>query len=157
MQGIALEWQVVGPTDPLVSVGVTIELGAVEKFSGFSSVKYTFYNTRPPKFPIPIGSNVQKKLQIRALRETIGVYAGVGLIGVSSAINSLNRLAGQPALPRHKYGGWSFREIFVQALIEPRHDGFRHVSDVAILLRDTFPIDTPQTGPLSLRKLLEPS
>jgi hypothetical protein len=165
MQGVAQDFPPPVPNDPTppASVGLSIEWGAVEKYSGFSSVRRTYFAWAtapewPAPFPFPIGSNVQKKLQIRALRETIAVYAGVGLIGVSSAINSLNRLAGQPPLPRHPYAGWSFREIFAEALIFPRHDGFRHVSDVAVLLRDTYPGDTaPQTGPLSLRKLLEPS
>jgi hypothetical protein len=67
----------------------------------------------------------------------IKVYVGVGLPDVRTAINGLNKLAGQAQLPPHNYAGWSFREIFRQAGVGARSDGLFHLADLANLIRNT--------------------
>jgi hypothetical protein len=133
------------PEDP----GTYFEYGAVEKFSGFSSIGDVVFGPRHTA-----GGAEFHKVQIRALGELKKVYAGVGLPGVWAAINSLNKLAGQNPLPRHEYARWSFRETFGQA-VSARSDGLFHLSDMGRFLRHTYPPDTAQTGPFSWRNLLQ--
>jgi hypothetical protein len=139
---------------------ITFIVGAVEIYSGYSSinnklviqVQYSSPPSGPPEEPI------YQKLQIRALREIIKVYKGVGLPNVWSVINYVNQLTLQPPLPLYKYAAWSFREIFSLAAVAARSDGSLHLSDLASLIAQTPPLDTAQTGPpFSFRALLEPS
>jgi hypothetical protein len=95
----------------------------------------------------PATTQYSKKLQVRALREVIKVYAGVGLPDVWTAVNGLNKIAGQAPLPPHKFSAWSFREIISQAGMGARSDGLFHLSDVASLIRNTPPFDSSETGP----------
>jgi hypothetical protein len=125
------------------------EYGAVEKFSGFSSVK-SLELPGPPHNP----GLMEQKLRVRALGEMQNVYAGVGLPGVWAAINSLNKLAGRSAIPPSQYARWSFREIFSEAGSNALSNGFFHLSDMAKFLRRTPPTDMAQTGPVSWRSLL---
>jgi hypothetical protein len=133
------------------ATGMIFEWGAVEIFSGFSSIQSNGGGATFTWGPI------FQKLQVRALRELIKVYAGVRLSTVWTVINSLYRIAGQSPLPPHKYSGWSFREIFGQAGIGARSDGLFHLSDMASLIRNTPPLDSSQAGPVSWRNLLEPA
>lgn len=136
-------------------IDTVFEYGAVEKFSGYSSIKTVDGGASWPFSPSLEGSIFQK-LQVRALREMIKVYGGVGLPGVWTAINGLNKIADQAPLPSHKYSAWSFREIFSQAGLGTRTDGLFHLSDMANLIRHTPPYDSLQTDPVSWRNLLEP-
>ena len=147
---------------PQVS-GLVFECAAVEKFSGYSSMRTTSFggpfSSGPFEGPVSasLGASIIQKLQVRALREMIKVYAGVGLPSVWTAINSLKKIAGQAPLPPHKYSSWSFREIIGQAGLGARTDGLFHLSDMAKFIRDTPPYDSFQTGFVSWRNLLEPS
>jgi hypothetical protein len=135
------------PLEPGTST--LFEYGAVEKFSGFSSIKSS-------EWPIHILTPVPtvQKLQVRALREMKTVYAGVGLPGVWAAINSLNRLTGQNPLPPHAYARWSFRQALSVSGSRPESDGAFHLSIFANFIRHTIPLDTAMTGPFSWRNLL---
>lgn len=128
------------------------KVGAVEKFSGFSSFKIKEWNFAFPSSDGPIF----QKLQIRALGEMMKVYVGVGLSDVRAAINALNKLADQPLMPPHKLASWSLREIFAIAGVGAQSDGVLHLSDLANWIRHTPPLDTSQTGPFSMRELLDP-
>jgi len=145
---------ITGEFEPPQLTGMLFEWGAVEKFSGASSISssgFSFGATPNPDGPI------FRKLQVRALREMHKVYANVGLPSVRTAINGLNEIAGQAPLPSHQYTRWSFREIFSQAGVGAQSDGLFHLSDMANLIRQTQPIDSSQTGPVSWRNLLEPA
>jgi hypothetical protein len=135
--------------------GYTFIVGAVEVYSGYSSINELTFQ------PFPLSGTeeaVYQKLQVRALREMIRAYMDVSLSTVWSVINNLYQLTGQPLLPLHKYAAWSFQEIFNQAGIAARTDGLLHLSDLAALITQTSPLDTAQTGAsLSFRNLLEPS
>jgi hypothetical protein len=133
------------PEDP----GTYFEYGAVEKFSGFSSISDVVFGPTHRA-----GGPEFRKVQIRARGEMKTVYAGVGPPGVWGAINSLNKLADQNPLPQHEYARWSFREIFGQA-VGARSDGHFYLSDMGKFLRHTYPPDTAQTGPFSWRNLLQ--
>jgi|SRR5271165_44905 len=130
---------------------INIIWGAVEKFSGFSSINW--YSVKVADTFVDY-DNMLKKIQIRVLGDAMKVYAGVGLLKVWTAINSLKSLSGQTPLSPPKYARWSFRDIFDTVGIGSRSDGFFHLSDVARLLRDTPPFDTLRTGPFSWRNLL---
>jgi hypothetical protein len=137
--------------------GATFIVGAVEIYSGCSSVNDSLEiqfgsNPFPPEYPI------YQKLQVRALREMIKVYNGVGLFAAWNAINSLNQVAAQNPLPLSKYAEWSFQEILDQTGVPARSDGYFHLSDLANFIQNTPPFDTPQTGPpFSWQNLLDPS
>jgi hypothetical protein len=125
--------------------------GAVEKYSGFSSMKWPGIKVAGALINYQAVFN---KLQVRVLREAMNVYAGVGLPNIWAAINNLYRFAGQPPLRPDRYSRWSFREVFGTGGVGPRVDGLLHLSDMAKFLRHTPPIDTPQTGSFSWRNLL---
>jgi hypothetical protein len=135
--------------------GCTFLFGAVEVYSGYSSINDG--NIQP--FPLSgTEEAIYQKLQVRALGEMITVYKSVGLPNVWSVINDLYQLTQQPLLPLHKYAAWSFQEIFFQASLASQGDGLLHLSDLATLLSQTSPLDTAQTGPsLSFQNLLEPN
>jgi hypothetical protein len=150
VRGIIGDFTGLGKTSQPSLVGKTVIWGAVEQFSGFSSIKLARV------VDVLNYEEMFKKIQIRVLRDAMKVYAGVGLLKVSTAINSLRKLTGQEPLPPHKYARWSFREIFAAAGTGPRSDGYFHLSDMARLLRANPPLDTSQTGPYSWRDLLGP-
>jgi hypothetical protein len=138
------------PTDAGAVIWI---VGAVEIYSGYSSI-----NNIQDTSSAGTEEATYQKLQVRALRELIRVYKGVGLPNVWSVINTLNQLTQQTLLPLHKYAGWSFQEIFSLAGVAARGDGLLHLSDLATLIAQTSPLDTTQTGPsFSFRGLLEPS
>jgi hypothetical protein len=123
--------------------GVSIEYGAVEKFSGFSSMadyKITFQEIEGMN-----ETDAYNKFQIRLLKKVKDVYIGVGLLDVWNMINDLRGMVGDSPLPRPNFADWSFRkEIISTAQIRPRQDGFFHVSDIAKFIKRTTPNDTPQ-------------
>jgi hypothetical protein len=131
-------------------VKITPIWGAVEKFSGASSMRWSAIRIAGA---IDYES-VFKKLQVRARREAMNVYAAVGLPKVWNAINNLYGIAGQPLIPQNQYARWSFREIFRQAGVGARGDQNFHLSDMASLIRHNPPLDTAPTGPYSWRNLL---
>ncbi len=146
---------------------INVIAGAVEPFSGFSSIKdWEIKVGSAPGLP-PYSDSFDpggfqsacestfKKIQVRVLREAMNVYSGVSLLKVWTAINSLKSLAGAAPLPRHKYARWSFREIFSAAGMGARSDGLFHLSDMAGLIWNTSPLDSQESSH-SWRNLLEP-
>ena len=146
---------------------INVIAGAVEPFSGFSSIKDweikvgsapglpPYSNSFDPGGFQSACESTFKKIQVRVLREAMNVYSGVSLLKVWTAINSLKSLAGAAPLPRHKYARWSFREIFSAAGMGARSDGLFHLSDMAGLIWNTSPLDSQESSH-SWRNLLEP-
>jgi hypothetical protein len=143
-----------------------IEFGAVERFSGQSSVGIYQLDT-PPFDDESTDPRPYNKFQIRLLRRWKRVYIAAGLPTVWTIINSLKQLVGDPLLPRPNLSDWSIREI--AAIITALPPGVPtpglpiSVVAVARILQNTLPSDTPAppSGPLggnyiSLRSLLEP-
>jgi hypothetical protein len=142
------------PTIP-TATGANIEFGAVEKYSGYSSManyQIVFHE---------IGSawtdnSMFNKFQIRLLKRAIDVYIGVGLPQIWNVINSLNALVGAPPAPPHPLSRWSFREIFyVSALpADPTTNKLSFYS-LSHFIYNTQPLDTDQTTTFwSFRELL---
>jgi hypothetical protein len=146
-------------------VGAEIEYGAVEKFSGYSSVG--MYQLPFPQLNLQSNdSNPYQKFLIRLLRRWKEVYIGVGLPTIWNMINSITRLVGDPPLSRPNFSDWSMRQVAAIAAGQaPLPVNPTPVSLVAVarFLQNTLPSDTPPppSGPsfanyTSLRSLLEP-
>ena len=142
------------PTIP-TATSANIEFGAVEKYSGYSSMgnyQITFHDigsawTDPSMF---------NKFQIRLLKRAIDVYIGVGLPQICNVINSLNTLVGTPPLLPHPFSRWSFREIFKVSSFQPNPATNKlSLYSLSRFIYNTQPLDTDQTTPFwSFRELL---
>ena len=153
MPGVtALAWSGGGIYTP-VPTGLSIEYGAVETFSGYSSIgNYTIdFGT----YPASSDPTLFQKFQVRLLKKAKDVYAGIGLTQVWKVIKQLKILVGDPVSPTPCFGDWSFRELFQVSGISSRSDGLLHATDVAMLLINTPPDDTATNAP-SFRNLLSP-
>ena len=128
----------------IVPVAAMIEYGAVEKFSGYSSVGNNYQINL-----VGIGSYADPstfyKFQIRLLKRTKDVYIGVGLGNVRQVVNNLNALVGDPPLSGQNFGDWSFRELLGLSNLAPTSSGYslRALSEFII---GTQPLDTPYTS-----------
>jgi hypothetical protein len=137
--------------------GVNIEYGAVETFSGTSSMgdyKITFQDIEA--MPASAAFN---KFQIRLDKRAKDVYVAVGLLDVWRIINRLKAILGDAPLLRPNFADWTVRKDILNegALprrIPPRQDGFFHLSDVFRFLKNTVPQDTPPSPVNSFRNLL---
>jgi hypothetical protein len=141
------------PPDPILHLppagfitGANLEFGAVEKYSGCSSMG----NYQISFQDIPMNStdpSPYNKFQIRLLKRAIDVYVGVGLLKVWKVINSLNALVGAPPMPMARYARWSFREI-AAILMAPAPPPTVPISllNLARILINTPPSDTPAAG-----------
>ena len=92
------------------------------------------------------------------LKRAIDVYIGVGLPQVWNVINGLNALVGAPPVPRHRFAGWSFREILQVSDFQPdpTTSAFSLFA-LAGFIKHTHPLDTDQTAPItSFQELLSP-
>jgi hypothetical protein len=149
------------PPPPLIeppiptATGANLEFGAVEKYSGYSSMgdyQISFQDI-PSNSPDPAPFN---KFQIRLLKRAIDVYIGVGLLQLWNAINNLNALVGAPPAPRHPLNGWSFHKILQMSEIRPDPVTQRlSLYGLAGFLKHTQPLDTDQTAPMtSFQELL---
>jgi hypothetical protein len=108
---------------PPVPVAAMIEYGAVERYSGCSSVgdNYTIaINSTVDNFDPAIFS----KLQVRVLKHTKDVYILAGLLDVWQVINHLNSIVGDPLLPGPSFGDWSIREVAQVSHFDPNGSGF---------------------------------
>jgi hypothetical protein len=146
-----------GGTEPPIpeATGANVEFGAVEKYSGYSSIgnyEISFQdiaNNSTDDAPY-------HKFQIRLLKRAIDVYIGVGLLQVCNVINGLNVLAGAPPMRRQYFSGWSFREILRVALVhaDPATNKYSLYS-LAGFIKHTHPLDTDQAAPTtSFQELL---
>jgi hypothetical protein len=132
---------------PQQKVGLSIEYGAVEKFSGYSSMgMYTILATfnQDGGFKFPANIPYFLKFQIRLLRRFKDVYVGCGLLHVWNFINNLKKLVGDTPLPGPSLADWSFRRDLGK--IAPRR------GDGSFSLRDfqNFILSTPPAEPQRL-------
>ena len=97
--------------------GVNIEYGAVELFSGCSSMG--LYKITTEEIKAMDGDAVFNKFQLRLLKRAKEVYIGVGLLNVWKIINDLKRIVGDAPLPRPNFADWSVRNILSTARIAP--------------------------------------
>jgi len=140
-------------------IGVTLEYGYVEKFSGYSSVGlYTILPSQPEllsdpplQFGATLGTYKAKldydgKFTVRLLRRKKTVYVGTGLLHLAGAINNLNSLTGVPlSFPSPSLADWSFRRDIVGNVAVFQLDGSTHLRDVMNFLQNTPPADIPQS------------
>jgi hypothetical protein len=131
--------------------GVNIEYGAVESFSGYSSIA---------NYALIFGTDFPEdstdwapfnKFQIRVLNRAKQVYTGVGLLSVWNTINKLKALVGDPLVPQPNFADWSFRNDIAPVVGAPTR-----LRSVADLINNTPPADVPQNLfiPNSFRTLL---
>ena len=137
--------------NPNLVIGGLMEYGAVEKFSGFSSIgsTYTINLTGNPTDSDPALYN---KLQLRLLKRTQDVFAAVGLVKVWQTINELNALIGQAPIPRPTFtwqdgsvmdmADWSFRQILGLSKLAPNPNGYS-LRRLGAFIIGTQPFDTP--------------
>src|SRR6516162_4795819 len=141
-----------GANHDLVTGGM-MEYGAVERFSGFSSIGST-YRINLSGGAADSNPALFNKLQLRLLKRLRDVYAAVGLVTVWQTINRLNALLGQPAMPKATYTwqdgsvpyldltDWSFRQIIGLAKLAPVTNGLS-LRALGGLIIGTQPFDTP--------------
>jgi hypothetical protein len=136
------------------TVGVVIEYGAVEKYSGNSSIGGSY----EIDFPAPDESDNPAffgKLQVRTLKRTKDVYVSCGLLKVWQSINQLNALVGDPPLSSSTFQWpdgsaidlvrWSFRQVFSLTKMVPSASGYS-LRALGKFLIETPPFDTPYSA-----------
>lgn len=136
--GISLRNKYTPPN--ITSPMAVIEYGAVERFSGYSSIG--------DDYSIPLSKTGETdpvtffKFQLRQLKRTKDVYIGVGLRSVRQVINTLHALVGDSPLAGPEFGDWSLREIFHRnshsAFGHPVHDGASRCSYISFRLMTNF-------------------
>lgn len=118
-------------------ISATIRYGAVEKFSGASSIGKAIvtdiYNADIAIF---------RKLQLRILKRTKDLYESLGLPAVWQMINHLKVLTGDQSTLEPEFSTWSFREAFQVAQL-PAVNGGYSLRTLADFLVQTQPYDTP--------------
>ena len=124
--------------------GLAIEYGAVETFSGYSSIG-TYQIAFTDANPASSDFSVYNKFQIRLLRKLNDVYIGAGLLQVWTVTNKIKSLVGDPLIPPAAYGLWSFRQLLSIANIpaDPTTNTFSLLS-LAKFIKYTVPFDTAQ-------------
>ena len=152
-------YPIVDPPGTLPSIpaatGANVEFGAVEKYSGYSSMgnyQIVFHDVGAAW----TDASMFNKFQIRLLKRAIDVYVGVGLPQVRNVINSLTALTGGSPVPPHVFSRWSFREILKVSAFQPdpTTDKFSF-HDLSGFIYNTQPLDCAQpTLFWSFRELL---
>ncbi|HYK37241.1 hypothetical protein [Alloacidobacterium sp.] len=135
--------------------GALIEYGAVEKFSGFSSIGDS-YQINFTTTNVIFDPAVFNKLQIRLMKRAKAVYVAVGLRNFWIIINKLKKLIGDSLLPGPNFADWSLRQVFAQAQLPGTAAG-KSVRALGAFLIGTQPLDTPFSAgatSFSLRDLL---
>jgi hypothetical protein len=128
------------PPPPYAPVEALIEYGAVERFSGTSSVgdSYTIPLNGSDLFdPAP-----WYKLQIRVLRRTKDVYRQAGLQDAWQVINNMKAVVGDPPLPGPNLADWSIRTVAHVSYFDPDNRGFS-LRSLGLFIIGTQPFDTP--------------
>jgi hypothetical protein len=136
--------------------GVNIEYGAVETYSGYSSIANYALIFSSAFSSDSTDSAPFNKFQIRFLKRAKDVYVGVGLLAVWNTINKLKALVGDPLVPRPNFADWSFRND-IAPLVANGLDAPTSLRSVANLINNTPPADVPQNAfipYLSFRSLL---
>jgi hypothetical protein len=141
--GITLVYGLINDGDSSVPVAAMMEYGAVEKFSGYSSVgdNYQINLVGLSSYADPA---TYYKFQIRLLKRTKDVYVGVGLRNTWQVIDNLNALVGDPPLTGLNFGDWSFREILGLSNLAPTSSGYS-LRALGAFIIETQPLDTPYT------------
>jgi hypothetical protein len=152
---------------PGLVVGGMLEYGAVEKFSGVSSVSST-YQIDLTNSVADWNQALYNKLQLRLLRRTRDVFAKISLGRLRQTIDQLNALVGNPAMPKPTFTwqdgsvfdmtDWSFRQIMALVKLPAGANGFSLRALAAFIIK-TQPFDTPYTNafanvPVSFTDLL---
>ena len=132
--------------------GVNIEYGAVEKFSGVSSMG--LYKITIDEINTMVGDAAFNKFQLRLLKKAKEVYVNVGLQDVWNVINDLKGIVGDAPLPRPNFADWSVKNILDTARIPRRADGLFHLLDLVKFIQGTVPHDIATAPKVSLRGLL---
>ena len=133
---------------------LSIEYGAVERFSGFSSVGLYTFQGPFSSATYSSNTNYDGEFQIRLKRRVKDVYTGTGLKHLQDTINSLNAIIGQPASAGPGPADWSFRNEIAEPLNLKRSDGTYHLSDVMAYLKWTPPADGTLIAVHSFRTML---
>ncbi len=170
--GVTLVYTPLGPGE--FPTSAIIEYGAVERYSGYSSVgeSYTLTiqnldtsgdktigNAALLSGDQTIGNAALfGKLQIRLMKRVKDVYVGVGLLTVWNTINAIKTLVGDPVLAGPSMADWSLRQVFETSSL-PSADGTFSLRKLAQFLITTPPFDTPYSGApastsVSVRELL---
>ncbi len=118
-------------------VGAILRYGAVEKFSGCSSMA-----ERQIQDVDAADIRVFNKIRIRVLRRTKDVYVSTGLQIVQKMIDQLKTLLGDVTDSEAKFTDWSFQEVFRLAQL-PTVGGAHSLKALADFLIRTQPFDTP--------------
>jgi hypothetical protein len=130
-------------------IGVRIEYGWVETFSGYSSVGlYYVLSPYSPNF------SYQGKFEIRLLRRYKDVYVGAGLLSLWEAINNLLQLSGKAPVASPSLADWSFRRDIVSKTGGQQLDGSISLQAVMAFFLNTPPGDVPQSLWPSFRNVL---
>lgn len=148
--------------------GVSVEYGAIEPFSGCSSIgnfepRFAgFGHEGPVADPHSADRALSKKLSLRSSARIRDVYRDTGMGSVWQMINALNRVVGDPVLPPHEYAIWSMidigRRVYDVAPSQIVPPGPYRLSEIARFVFETAPVDVPlRTGGISLRELLTPT
>jgi hypothetical protein len=145
------------PGNPDVAVaGVQIEFGAVDRFSGYSSVaSWIVDKTKadgsilgpyegPPPDPVPPSFyDPYRKFQIRLIKRRLDVYRGVGLPAVREAITKVSRLISDPPPLAPNPGDWSLREVSDYVGLDDA--GQRSLAHVRRFIEQTPVFDLPDS------------
>jgi len=136
------------------AVGVSIEYGVVEQFSGYSSVGT--YTLTPPFDLEPTSLGPYNKFQVRLLKRWKDVYVGIGLLTVLNAANNLNALIGAPPFAGG-YADWSIRNDIVPLVGQwiSKPDGPFSLRALQNFLLNTQPTNVQPGLFQSLRDVLE--
>lgn len=135
--------------------GALIEYGAVEKFSGFSSIGDS-YQINFTTTAVIFDPAVFNKLQIRLMKRAKDVYIAVGLRSFWTVINKVKKLIGDPLLPEPNFADWSLRQVFSLAQLAATAAG-QSVRALGAFLIGTQPLDThyaPGANNFTVRNLL---
>jgi negative regulator of replication initiation len=123
-----------------IPTSALIEYGAVEKYSGYSSIGNQY------QINLNAGGGTDPasyyKFRVRLLKRTKDVYLGVGLQTVWQMIDSLNKIVGDPPLQGPSFGDWSLREVVALANLGQTAGGYS-LRALAAFIIGTQPLDTP--------------
>jgi hypothetical protein len=151
-------------------VGAIIEYGAVERFSGCSSIGDAYQiSTTSALDNYGQDPKIFNKLRLRCFRRIRDVYSATGLRTAWQVVKQLNQLAGgaPPAQPtfiwpdesRSELLRWSFRQVLGLAKLPATAKGYS-LRALASLIIQTQPFDTPYTNApagteISFKQLLQ--
>ena len=122
-------------------IGAVIEYGAVEKFSGISSIGDGYQLNFAGDVADPALYN---KLQIRVMKRMKDVYFATGLASVWETINRLTVLTGGVVSNAPSFADWSMREVLAKAQL-PSDSGAQSLRSLAAFIVRTQPFDTRYT------------